>query len=136
MNIRNRITAWLLTIAVFLMTLLLVSALLAPRLIHLETVKELIEEKFSQDMGITIAYQRLDLSYFPRPHVVIQGVTFSIPTDVTGEMPSLRIYPKILPLFRGKFQITAVYHKDHPGFSRCWCRQGRFYIQRATAQRT
>jgi hypothetical protein len=108
MNIRNRITAWLLTIAVFLMTLLLVSALLAPRLIHLETVKELIEEKFSQDMGITIAYQRLDLSYFPRPHVVIQGVTFSIPTDVTGEMPSLRIYPKILPLFRGKFQIARL----------------------------
>jgi hypothetical protein len=108
MKIRNRITAWLLTIAVFLMTLLLVSALLAPRLIHLETVKELVEEKFSQDMGITIAYQQLDLSYFPRPHVIIHGITLSMQTDVTGEIPSLHIYPKILPLFWGKFQIARL----------------------------
>ena len=108
MNIRNRITAWLLTIAVFLMTLLLVSALLAPRLIHLETVKELVEERFSQGTGGTIAYQRINLSYFPRPHVVIHGITFSIPTEFTGEMPSLHIYPKILPLFRGKFQIARL----------------------------
>lgn len=105
---RNRITVGLLTIAVILMTLVLISALLAPRLIHMETVKKLVEEKFSQDTGGTIAYQQLDLSYFPRPHVVIHGITFSIPTDVTGEMPSLRIYPKILPLFRGKFQIARL----------------------------
>jgi len=108
MIIRKRITAWLLTIAVFLMTLLLISALLAPRLIHLETVKKLVEEKFSQGTGGTITYQQLDLSYFPRPHVAIHGITFSIPTDVSGEMPTLRIYPKILPLIWGKFQIARL----------------------------
>ena len=105
---RNRITVGLLTIAVILMTLLLIGALLAPRLIRMDTVKELIEEKFSQDMGVTIAYQQLDLSYFPRPHVVIQGIRFSMQTDVTGEMPSLHIYPKIFPLFWGKFQIARL----------------------------
>jgi hypothetical protein len=108
MNIRKRITAWLLTIAVFLMTLFLASALLAPQLIKMGTVKELIEKKFSQYTAGTIAYQQLDLAYFPRPRVIVHGVRFSSPTGVTGDMPALHIYPKLLPLIWGKFRAARL----------------------------
>ncbi|MGD8522458.1 MAG: AsmA-like C-terminal region-containing protein, partial [Desulfobacterales bacterium] len=108
MIVRNRITVWLLTIAVFLMTLFLLSALLAPQLIKMGTVKELIEKKFSQYTAGTIAYQQLDLAYFPRPRVIARGVRFSSPTGVSGDMPALHIYPKLLPLIWGNFRVARL----------------------------
>ncbi|UCG06935.1 MAG: hypothetical protein JSV83_24060, partial [Desulfobacterales bacterium] len=108
MTRRKRITTWLLAIAVFLVVLGLISALLAPRLIKMGTVKELIEKKFSQYTAGTIAYQQIDLAYFPRPRVIVHEVKFSSPTGVTGDMPALHIYPKLLPLIWGKFRAAKL----------------------------
>ena len=94
----KRITRWVLGIAIFLVALFLISGLLAPKLIKLEAVEEFLQKRFSEDIGARIEFQQIDLAWYPRPHVVVQGVSFSVSTVVSGEMTALHIYPKILPL--------------------------------------
>ena len=54
--------------------LIVVVMMITPQLIHLEMVRERIENTVSKEIGGEIKYRRLDLSYFPRPHVVVHKV--------------------------------------------------------------
>ena len=108
MNKLKRIIRWGLGIAGFLMALLLIGALLAPKFIKLDAVEEFIEHRFSEDIDGSLDFQQIDLAWFPRPHAVVQGVTFSLATGVTGKMSSLQIYPKLLPLIWGNFHLARL----------------------------
>jgi len=85
--------------------LLIILAVVTPRLINLDTVKKTIKSQYAENIGGQIEYQHLDLALFPRPHVVISNVNFTVPDTVDGTLESLDLYPKILPLFTGKLQI-------------------------------
>lgn len=104
----KRITRWVFGIAVFFMVLFLISGLLAPKLIKLETVEEFLQQRVSKDTGGRIEFQQIDLAWFPRPHVVVKEVSFSLPSVISGEMTSLHIYPKILPLLWGNFHLARL----------------------------
>ena len=88
--------------------LLIVLVIVTPRLIKLDVVKEKIKTQYAKDVGGQIEYQHLDLALFPRPHVVISDVNFTIPDHVDGTLESLDIYPKIMPLFTGELQIGTL----------------------------
>jgi hypothetical protein len=68
-------------------------------------VKEKIKTQYAKNIGGQIEYQYLTLELFPRPHVVISDVNFTMPDNVDGTLESLDVYPKILPLFTGELQI-------------------------------
>ena len=108
MNKRRRIARWGLGIAGFFVALLLIGASLGPKLIKLDVVNEFIERRFSDDLGGSLGYQKIDIAWFPRPHAVVQGVAFSLSVGVSGTMTSLQIYPKILPLFWGDFHLARL----------------------------
>jgi len=108
MNKRRRIIRWGLGIAGFFVALLLIGTLLGPKLIRLDAVGEFIERRFSEDIDGSLDFKHIDLAWFPRPHAAVQGVTFSLATGVTGKMPSLKIYPKILPLIWGNFHLARL----------------------------
>jgi hypothetical protein len=59
-------------------------------------------------VGGVVRFQRVDLSFLPLPHAVIQRASISIPHKVSGTLESLAVYVKIIPLFKGKLQITEV----------------------------
>ncbi|UCE51610.1 MAG: AsmA-like C-terminal domain-containing protein [Desulfobacterales bacterium] len=103
-----KIFRWIVGITGILVALLLIITLLAPRLINLETVQDIIEQKFSEDIDGKIDFTHIDLSFFPRPHALIHNVTFSLPNQITGKMTALQIYPKVLPLIRGSFQLAKL----------------------------
>ncbi|MEJ2220766.1 MAG: AsmA-like C-terminal domain-containing protein [Desulfobacterales bacterium] len=86
---------------------------ITPRLINLETVKKDIKNRYAANTGGEIEYRRINLAFFPRPHVVISAVNFTTPDHVSGTADSLKIYPRILPLFTGEIQIGAV-HSSAP----------------------
>jgi uncharacterized protein involved in outer membrane biogenesis len=88
--------------------LLIVLVIVTPRLIKLDIVKEKIKTQYAKGIGGQIEYQYLDLALFPRPHVVISDVNFTIPDYVDGTLESLDVYPKILPLFTGELQIGTL----------------------------
>ena len=113
MSKRRKIIFSLITLAGIFLCVLVILLVFTPRLINLETVKKEIKNRFTEDIGGEIEYQRVDLAFFPRPHVVITAVNFTIPDHVNGTVDSLKIYPKILPLFTGEIQISAL-HSRHP----------------------
>lgn len=88
--------------------LIVVVIVFTPSLINLEMVKKNIRETISQDVGGRITYGSLKLSYFPRPHVVIHKAEISIPDSFTIDIQWMKIYPKLLPLFRGSLEIAVV----------------------------
>lgn len=108
MNRRKHRLDWVTRSLLVFSALFLVVVLLPPILIDLEVVKKNILAKISSYTGGPITYRNLNISYFPRPHVVIQDADISIPDRVTLKTRLMRIYPRILPLFRGRLQFAAI----------------------------
>jgi uncharacterized protein involved in outer membrane biogenesis len=88
--------------------LTVVVIMITPQLINLEMARENIENTISKEIGGEINYRHLDLSYFPRPHVVVYKVEILIPASFTIKMQRMKIYPKILPLFLGRLRAKVV----------------------------
>ena len=105
MSTRRRIIGWLIGFTGFLILLVVIGAIFAPKLITLEAVNEYLEQQFSQEIGGSVDFRRIDLSWFPRPHAVVQDVTFTLTEDVDGKMKALHFYPKIVPLIWGSFEL-------------------------------
>ena len=104
-KIRKKTVFWLIGT---LLALLLVFCLLFPVLINLDVVKKRVTARICEKVEGKVTFQRLDFSFFPKPHVLInQGVVF-LPEKVNGTFESLRLYPKILPLFIGKLALGEV----------------------------
>ena len=116
MSKNNKIIGWLIKSLLVLIFLIVVVVVFTPRLINLEMVKTNIKEKISNDIGGRITYRNLKLSFFPRPHVVIHRSEISIPDSFTINIQWMRIYPKILPLFRGRLEF-AVVRLDYADYS-------------------
>ena len=116
MSNNNKIIGWLIKSLLVLIFLIVVVVVFTPRLINLEMVKTNIKEKISNDIGGRIAYRNLKLSFFPRPHVVIHKSKVSIPDSFTINIQWMRIYPRILPLFRGRLEF-AVVRLDYADYS-------------------
>ena len=101
----------LISLAGFFLCVLVILLVVTPRLINLESVRKEIKDRFAADMGAQIEYRRVDLGFFPRPHVVVSEIQFTMPQNVNGTVDRLKIYPKILPLFAGEIEIGAVYSR-------------------------
>jgi hypothetical protein len=112
MNKSRKILFSLISIAGIILCLLLVLMIVTPQLINLDTVKERIKRQYATATGGEIEYRRIHLGFFPRPHIVISEVAIKYTENVSGTIDSLRVYPKILPLFTGEFQIDAVYSRS------------------------
>jgi len=108
MSKRKNVFDWLIKSLLVLIFLIVVVMVFTPRLINLEMVKNNIKENISKDVGGRITYRSLKLSYFPRPHVVIHKAKISIPDSFTINIQWMKIYPKILPLFRGRLEFAVV----------------------------
>jgi len=91
-----------------LFVLLLILILLLPRIINLEPIRQKIIARVSEEVGGELEYGSIDLSFFPRPRVIIHHASLSIPGKVAGTLESLKIYPRILPLLRGRVRIALV----------------------------
>jgi len=90
------------------LVLLLALILLLPHLINLEPIRQKIQATVSQKVEGELEFQRIALSFLPRPRVVIHQTSLSIPGKVSGTLESLGVRPRILPLLRGKLRIAEV----------------------------
>jgi hypothetical protein len=78
--------------------LVLLGAALAPRWINLAPVRTWIESAASSGAGGTVRYERIDLSWLPRPEVVVRGLELSAPGKARGAFRSVSVSPTLLPL--------------------------------------
>ncbi|MBW2708245.1 MAG: hypothetical protein JRD04_03015, partial [Deltaproteobacteria bacterium] len=88
--------------------LLCVLFLAAPLIINLDSVHRDIETRFNQETGGQGTFQKLDLYFLPRPHAVICGGKLSFPGNNSLVFETLTVYPKLLPLLKGKFLPARV----------------------------
>ncbi len=93
---------------VFLVVLLMGFGFLLPYLINLEPLREKIITILSQRLDGEITYQRLDLTYFPQPHLKIQQINFLIPDKAEGAVKSVKVYPEWLSLLKGEVRIRTM----------------------------
>jgi hypothetical protein len=106
---QRRILFWLAGgLGVIILALLLTLTVVAPRVINLESIKGQIQAEFTKTAGGDLDFERMDLSFFPRPRVIIRWATVEIPERARGTLRSLKICPEILPLFRGRLRVAKV----------------------------
>jgi hypothetical protein len=108
MKKHKKILIWIMGVLGILFLLAAGFVLLLPRIIDMEPVKERILLKLSQELGGQVKFENLDLSYFPRPCVVIRQATISVPASVTGKLESVEISLALLTLLRGKLHISRI----------------------------
>jgi hypothetical protein len=108
---RRKILFSLISLAGIFLCMLVILLVVTPRLINLQSVKKEIKDRLAADLGAQIEYRRINLGFFPRPHVVISEIQFTMPQSVNGTVDWLKIYPKILPLFAGQIEISAVHSR-------------------------
>lgn len=109
MSRRKKIYLWVAGSIGVLLILLLALMLLLPRLINLETLREKIIADVSQTVGGVVEFEKIDLSFFPRPHVVIRQASLSVPGKASGTLESLGVYPKILlSLLTAKLHVAKL----------------------------
>ena len=99
-----------------LAALLAALAVLMPRWINGETVKAGIQARASRAVGGTVRYERLDLSFLPRPRIVVRRLTMAIPHRAAGAVEALTLYPSLFPRVRGGYRLAKV-RADAPDIS-------------------
>ena len=104
----KRILIWC---TVIIIVLLSATYFFAPKLINSELLKGKIETIASQKVKGDVQFQSLNLSIFPRPHLIIHQGSIST-TEAIGTVGSLSIYPELLPLLTGKLQIRKLLVKS------------------------
>ncbi len=102
-------------LAAFLALFLALMAIL-PRFINLTPIRERMLANISRAVGGKVNCQRVGLAFLPRPQVLIDGGSVSVPGKVRGHMESLTIYPRILPLLTADVKVAAI-EVEAPNFT-------------------
>lgn len=110
---RKKLFLWLIGIAGALAFLLVI---LAPRIIDSRLIMKKIQYEVSQKVRGNLTIKDIEFSYFPTPHVILHQTNLSIAGKTEGRVKSIYLYPKILPLLKGKVDVAKVY-ADSPDFT-------------------
>jgi hypothetical protein len=105
---RKNILLWSSCIVGLLTALLIAVVVLAPMYLDSQGVKNKIQTAVSEKLGGKVSYERIDVSLFPLPHVIIRQLHLAYPRTFKGQLQSITIYPHVFPLFRGKLQFTKI----------------------------
>ncbi len=99
-----------------ILIILLALHFLGPKLINSESIREKIKAGISQKIAGAMDFQKMDVSLFPYPRIVISRVKFSFQETAEGTIDSLIIYPRLFPLLTGKVRIAGI-QLDRPHVS-------------------
>src|SRR5215467_3097007 len=110
----RRIVAWLAGLIGLAVVLLLLAALLLPRVLDSHTVRERFRAFVLSKADADLAISKIDLTWFPRPAVTLRGISVSFGTQVTGTIQAITARPSVAGLLRRKFDVS---HVELSGFA-------------------
>ena len=105
----KKILIWVTGVIGCLVAFILVSSILLHQFVNLEVVKEKIQRSISHKVKGEVKFHEVDLSLFPLPIAKIHQVTLSVPETLSGEVESVAVNLKILPLIKGKVLIAGLH---------------------------
>jgi hypothetical protein len=108
MKARKKLFLW--TVAGFgiLLVIIVLGLIFLSQLVNLESTKKKIMTKVSEKTGAQVNYADVDFSLFPLPHLTIRKGSFFVNKKANGSFEKISVYPKILPLFKGKVKPYRV----------------------------
>jgi len=104
----KKISLWITACFIVCAALIFILVLSSNKLINQKQILDKIKSGVSEAINGQVAFQRIHVSFFPRPQLVVQQCQFSIPETIKGTAVSLSIAPKLLPLIMGKFQNSKI----------------------------
>ncbi len=104
----KKISLWITACFIFCVALIFILILSSDKLINQKQILDKIQSGISEAINGQVTFQRIHVSFFPRPQVVVQQCRFSIPETIKGTVVSLSISPKLLPLIMGEFQNSRI----------------------------
>ena len=108
----GKIILFLLAGAGILVALLAALVFLGPRLVNTKAFRDLALGELERRTGLHLSYARAEVTFFPRPRVVIRGVSIDVPGLAAGTVATLQVDPELLPLLRGQFRNGAMLLED------------------------
>ena len=90
------------------MLLLILSAVLSPWVINQNWFKKSVIDHISRKVEGTVDFQRIELSFFPRPCLQIYKGEICIPGKTRSYFKSALVYPNILPFFIGNIRFRSI----------------------------
>jgi hypothetical protein len=94
---------WILTGAVCILLLLTV---LSSWYINTDQSQEKFRAIVKHELGDSVQFQRVGVSFFLRPHLVFHQVTINVPDAAHGSIRTASVYPQLWPLLTGTFRIA------------------------------
>jgi AsmA-like C-terminal region len=102
---RRRVILVLGALAAVIIVILVSGALLLPRLIDSQLVKEKIGSLLAEKTKGTVSLAKIELVWFPRPTVLIGKAQFLFDDETQGTIQSVKIYPSIFYLLTGRVVV-------------------------------
>lgn len=100
----RRIALWLTGVVLVALMLAFSLSFLLTRLIASETFKERLIERICMSVGGPVAFDKLEISLLPEPHIAASGVRIDLPGGPSGTIEALSLVPRILPLLSGRLE--------------------------------
>ena len=104
----KKISLWITACFIICAVLIFILILSSDKLINQKQIIDKIQAGVSEAINGRVVFQRINVSYFPRPQIVLQQCSFSIPETIKGTIVSMSITPKLLPLIMGEFQNSGI----------------------------
>ena len=105
---KRRIIKWLGGLSGLCVILFFAIALILPRILDSQPVKEKIRAFLLAKTNENVAVEKIDLVWLPRPTVVVHGASLSVADAVSGKIESIEVYPSIRGLLSGRLDISRV----------------------------
>jgi AsmA-like C-terminal region len=105
---KRRIIRWLAGFGGLCVILLFAAAFLLPRILDSQAVRDKIRAFLLARTNGNVAFENIDLKWFPRPTVIVRRASFSVDDKVSGKIESIEVYPSIRGLLTGQWDIARV----------------------------
>jgi hypothetical protein len=115
MNKRKKIFLWFAAVLGLLILIISLLVIFLSRFIDKRLLREQIAGSISETIQGKVDFQKVDLSFFPMPHLTIRDMEVSVPEKAKGTIESVKIYPSLIPLFFGKLKVGKL-RMESPDF--------------------
>jgi hypothetical protein len=95
-------------LCISVLALLAAVIVIAPKVINSAAVRSRIEATIAKELHGTVTYERVELALLPRPDVVLHEFAVQVPGTLSATIDAVRVYARLLPLFRGQFAVSSV----------------------------
>ncbi|HEY6365344.1 MAG TPA: AsmA family protein, partial [Candidatus Binatia bacterium] len=99
---------WLAGLGGLCAILLVAAALVLPRVVDSQAVRERIRTFLLTRTNGNVVIENIDLRWLPRPTVVVRGTSLAFTDKVSGKIQSIDVYPSLLGLLRGQLNISRM----------------------------